>query len=219
MTMKYGILGSGEVAQSLAHGLLTVGHQVMLGTSQPIKLDEWQKSHPDAQVGSFSQTADFAEVLILAVRGSAAEDTLRTAGTEKLACKVIMDATNPIAMSGMPPKDGVLSFFTPANSSLMEQLQAQFPQARFVKVFNSVGHAYMFRPQFPGGKPTMFLCGNDPAAKTLTKELLQQFGWEGEDMGSAASARAIEPLCMLWCLRGFLFNRWDHAFKLLKEEA
>jgi len=215
--MKYGILGSGDVARSLAQGLLTVGHQVLLGTSRPDKLNDWHQSHSSALLGSFSQAADFGEVLILAVRGSAAEETLRMAGAEKLAGKVILDATNPIAMSGMPPKDGVLSFFTPANSSLMEILQGHFPQARFVKVFNSVGHAYMFRPKFPGGMPTMFLCGNDPQAKALTMELLDQFGWEGEDMGGAASARAIEPLCVLWCLRGFLFNRWDHAFKLLKE--
>jgi len=70
-------------------------------------------------------------------------------------------------------------------------------------------------PQFAGGKPTMFICGNDEAAKRAVTSFLDQFGWETADMGGAIAARAIEPLCMLWCIPGFLRNQWTHAFKLL----
>jgi predicted dinucleotide-binding enzyme len=110
----------------------------------------------------------------------------------------------------------VLKFFTNLDESLMERLQREFGNARFVKAFNSVGSARMVNPQFAGGKPTMFICGNDEAAKKTVGRLLEQFGWEAADMGKVQGARAIEPLCMLWCIPGFLRNEWTHAFKLLR---
>jgi 8-hydroxy-5-deazaflavin:NADPH oxidoreductase len=140
-------------------------------------------------------------------------EALRAAGGANLKGKPVIDATNPIADE--PPAHGVLRFFTDLNSSLMERLQAEFADVRFVKAFNSVGNACMVNPQFAGGKPTMFICGNDAAAKKVVSGILDQFGWETADMGTAEAARAIEPLCMLWCIPGFLRNDWTHAFKLL----
>ena len=142
-----------------------------------------------------------------------AGDALRAAGTDYLAGKPVIDATNPIAE--VAPVNGVLKFFTSLDESQMELLQREFPEAHFVKAFNSVGHACMVNPQFKGGKPKMFICGNDEAAKNTVRGILDQFGWETADMGKAESARAIEPLCMLWCIPGFLRNEWTHAFKLL----
>jgi predicted dinucleotide-binding enzyme len=130
-----------------------------------------------------------------------------------LTAKTVIDATNPVADA--PPVNGVLKLFTSHDESLMERLQREFPSANFVKAFNSVGSALMVNPQFKGGKPTMFICGNSEAAKKSVGGILDQFGWEVADMGSAEAARAIEPLCMLWCLPGFLRNEWVHAFKLL----
>jgi predicted dinucleotide-binding enzyme len=150
----------------------------------------------------------------LAVKGTVASEALRAAGAENISGKPVIDATNPIADA--PPVNGVLRFFTNLDESLMEQLQHEFPDARFVKAFNSVGSAMMVNPQFAGGKPTMFICGNDDAAKKTVSEILDQFGWEIADMGNVEAARAIEPLCMLWCIPGFLHNEWTHAFKLLR---
>ncbi len=110
----------------------------------------------------------------------------------------------------------MLKFFTDLDESLMECLQREFSDAHFVKAFNSVGNARMVNPQFAGGKPTMFICGNSQAAKQTVGAILDQFGWETADMGGVEAARAIEPLCMLWCIPGFLRNEWSHAFKLLK---
>jgi predicted dinucleotide-binding enzyme len=62
----------------------------------------------------------------------------------------------------------------------------------------------------------MFICGNDSRAKQEVSRILDRFGFEAEDMGGAQAARAIEPLCILWCIPGFLHNQWMHAFKLLK---
>ena len=211
--MNIGILGSGDVAQALAKGFLQHGHQVMLGTRVPAKLADWIKENPRAQVGSFAVAAKFGELLVLAVRGSAALDALEFPDASSLAGKTVIDTTNPI--DDAVPTNGVLKFFTSLDDSLMERLQQEFPDVRFVKAFNSVGSACMVNPQFEGGKPTMFICGNDETAKQTVHGILDQFGWEVADMGKAEAARAIEPLCMLWCIPGFLRNDWVHAFKLL----
>ena len=212
--MKIGILGSGAVAQALAVGFLRHGHDVTLGTRTPSKLAEWGAQNPKARIDSFSSAAGFGEVVVLAVKGTAAAEVLRSAGTANLAGKPVIDTTNPIADA--PPSNGVLKFFTDLDESLMERLQREFAGAHFVKAFNSVGNALMADPQLRGGKPTMFICGNGAAAKTVVTRILDQFGWETEDMGSAEAARAIEPLCILWCIPGFLRNEWTHAFKLLR---
>ena len=212
--MKIGVLGSGVVATVLASGFLKHGHQVALGSRTPDKLADWAAKNPAGKTGTFAEAAAFGEFLVLAVKGTAATEALGLAGVENLAGKTIADATNPIADA--PPVNGVLSFFTTYDESLMEQLQKQFPDADFVKAFNSVGNNAMVNPAFPGGKPTMFICGNSEAAKKQVAEILDQFGWETADMGGVEAARAIEPLCMLWCIPGFLRNEWRHAFKLLK---
>jgi 8-hydroxy-5-deazaflavin:NADPH oxidoreductase len=212
--MKVGVLGSGDVARVLATGLLTHGHSVMIGTRDPSKLQAWASENPSGSVGTFADAATFAEVVVLAVKGTAASSALRLAEAPNLAGKTVIDATNPIA--DLPPVNGVLQFFTGLDESLMERLQREFPEAHFVKAFNSVGNARMIDPQFAGGRPTMFICGNDEWARATVAKLLDQLGWETADMGKAEAARAIEPLCMLWCIPGFLRNEWSHAFKLLK---
>jgi predicted dinucleotide-binding enzyme len=211
--MKIGVLGSGDVAKTLAAGFIRHGHEVNLGTRAPDKLAEWAKVNPKAGITSFSEAAKFGELVTLAVKGTAAADALRAAGATNLAGKIVVDATNPIADA--PPVNGVLKFYTNINESCMEQLQREFKDARFVKAFNSAGNACMVNPQFKGGKPTMFICGNDDTAKKIVSQILDQFGWETADMGKVEAARAIEPLCILWCIPGFLRNDWVHAFKLL----
>ncbi|HXR39861.1 MAG TPA: NAD(P)-binding domain-containing protein [Terracidiphilus sp.] len=212
--MKIGVLGSGGVANVLASGFLKHGHQVTIGSRTPDKLVDWAAQNPGGNTGTFAAAATFGELLVLAVKGSAAAEALRLAGAENLAGKAVVDACNPIADA--PPDHGVLRFFTNLDESLMERLQREFAGAHFVKAFNSVGAASMVNPRFAGGKPTMFICGNSEAAKKQVGEILDQFGWETADMGGVEAARAIEPLCMLWCIPGFTRNEWTHAFKLLK---
>jgi 8-hydroxy-5-deazaflavin:NADPH oxidoreductase len=212
--MKVGILGSGDVAKALGEGFLKHGDQVMLGSREPAKLADWLKDNPKAKAGKFDETAKFGEMIVLAVKGAAAAKALEGAGAANLSGKTVIDATNPITDEA--PVNGVLKFFTPMNDSLMERLQKAFPQAKFVKAFNTIGSDSMVNPSFKGGKPTMFICGNDDGAKKAVTAILDKFGFETEDMGKAEAARAIEPLCILWCIPGFLRNDWVHAFKLLK---
>jgi 8-hydroxy-5-deazaflavin:NADPH oxidoreductase len=212
---KIGILGSGIVGQTLANGFLKQGYDVMIGTGDITKLADWKaNAGQNASVGSFSEAAMFGDLVVLAVKGTAAVEGIKKAGAAYLAGKTVIDTTNPIADA--PPENGVLKFYTGLDESLMEILQKTYPEIHFVKAFNSVGNSFMVNPQFPGGKPTMFICGNNEAAKAEVTAILDQFGWEIEDMGKAEAARAIEPLCMLWCIPGMLRNQWTHAFKLLK---
>jgi predicted dinucleotide-binding enzyme len=211
--MKIGILGSGAVAKTLAAGFLKHGHRVMVGTRDASKLAEWKAANPAGAVGSFVEAASFGEVLVLAVKGGAALNALNLAGAENLAGKLVLDTTNPIAEAS--PEGGVLKFFTTLDDSLMERLQRAFPAAHFVKAFNSVGNARMVNPDFGGTRPSMFICGSDAGAKKAASAILDQLGWETEDMGGVEAARAVEPLCILWCIPGFLRNEWMHAFKVL----
>jgi hypothetical protein len=215
--MKIGVLGSGDVGKVLAGGFLMHGHEVMVGSrdADSVRLAEWVAQNPAGRTGDFAGTALFGELLVLAVKGTVALDALRLAGAANFAGKPVIDATNPIADA--PPVNGVLRFFTSLDQSLMERLQSAFPDAHFVKAFNSVRYSLMVNPQLPGGKPTMFICGNNDAARQTVRGILDQFGWDTADMGSMAAARAIEPLCMLWLIPGFLRNEWNHAFKLLRQ--
>ena len=214
--MKIAVLGSGIVGETLANGLLKYGHEVMRGSRDPNKLNDWKaKSGAQALTGTFHEAAKFEALIVLAVKGDAAESVIQLAGPENLKAKTVIDTTNPIGK--VAPVHGVLNFFTDINFSLMERLQKLVPEAHFVKAFSCVGSAFMVNPQFAGGKPSMFICGNDAASKKTVSDILNQFGWDVEDMGMAESARAIEPLCMLWCIPGLTNNQWGHALKLLKK--
>lgn len=214
--MKIGIIGSGIVGRVLANAFIKEGHEVKVGTRNALKEEvvAFKKENPEALIGNFKETAAFGELIVLATGGAVTEEAIRLAGVENFTGKTIIDATNPIAKEA--PENGVLKFFTTTNDSLMERIQRLLPDARLVKAFNSVGNAFMYKPRFPGGTPTMFICGNDEAAKQTVTGILTAFGWETEDMGKVESARAIEPLCILWCLPGLTKNQWTHAFKLLK---
>ena len=213
--MKVGIIGSGVVGQTLAAGFVKHGHEVEIGTRDAAKLKDWSAKNPGVKVKSSADAAAFGEVVVLAVAGDAAIEALKQAGAAAIAGKTVIDACNPIG--GGPPVNGVLSYFTPQNESLMEQLQKAYPAAHFVKAFNSVGSGQMVNPQFPGGRPTMFICGDNANAKRVVRQILDPFGWDTEDMGTVEAARAIEPLCKLWCIPGIGKNDWSpHAFKLLR---
>ncbi|GAB5564179.1 MAG: NAD(P)-binding domain-containing protein [Winogradskyella sp.] len=211
-----GIIGSGTVGKSLGEGFVKYNHSIMLGTRNTDKLSEWKNQlGENAQLGSVDETAKFGDILILATKGTAAKDVIKSLDKKDLMNKTIIDATNPI--SDVAPVDGVLKFFTEKDKSLMEELQDIVPEANFVKAFNTIGSALMVNPEFES-QPTMFIAGNNTDAKSEVAEIVEQFGFEAEDMGTAKASNVIEQLCILWCIPGFRDNKWNHAFKLLKSK-
>jgi len=212
---RIGVLGTGSVGTVLSNAFLERGHEVVRGSRDPAKLAGWlAAAGPRAKTGTFAEAAGAADLVVLAVKGEAAEQVVDLAGSDALAGKVVIDTTNPIA--AVPPTNGVLHYFTTFEESLMERLQRRAPGARFVKAFSIVGNALMVDPKLPGGPPTMFICGDDDAAKADVRGILDRFGWITEDCGGGEAARAIEPLCILWCIPGFRGQGWTHALRLLR---
>jgi predicted dinucleotide-binding enzyme len=210
-TMKIGILGSGNVGQSLAKGLKGLGHDVVIGSSAGNKLAAFS-----AETGvvekKFADAVTGADVVIVALKGQGAEEIVRgLAGS--LAGKVVLDATNPIAGEA---KGGIVPYFTGPNDSLLQRLQKAAPGAKFVKCFNSVAAHLMVKPHFKSGTPAMFICGDDADAKATTTKLLAELGWAAEDVGGSEAGNAVEALCQLWCAPGFLRNDWSHAYAVLR---
>lgn len=214
---QIGVIGSGAVGRTLADGFLRHNYAVMRGSREPAKLEDWARgAGPHAAAGTMAETAAYGEIVVLAVKGSAAEEAVALCGPDNLAGKVVIDTTNPIAAA--PPQNGVLRYFTSLDESLMERLQHQAPEARFVKAFSCVGSALMVHPRLPGGPPTMFMCGDNAVAKREVEEILARFGWDWIDLGGVEAARAIEPLAILWCIPGFLRDEWGHALRLLRPD-
>ena len=211
---RVGILGSGTVGQTLGGGFVGLGCEVKIGSREPEKLAGWAKGQgARASAGTFAEAAAFGEVLVLATLWSGTEPALQLAGSGNFAGKVVIDVTNPLVFEpGKPPRLAL-----GVNDSGGEQVQRWLPDARVVKAFNTVGAPHMIHPQFPGGPPDMFYCGNDPAAKQTVKEICEGFGWGTVDAGGIEGARELEPMCILWVGYGARTGTWNHAFKLLRK--
>jgi 8-hydroxy-5-deazaflavin:NADPH oxidoreductase len=209
--MNVGILGSGDVAKALAAGFLQRGDTVMLGTREPEKLAQWKASAGSrASVGSTAQTSEFGEMLVLATHGMSTLEVIEAAGEGAFADKVVIDATNPIREGDEGPYLAI-----GLDDSLGERIQNAIRRAKVVKAFNTVGSPEMVNPKFAGGPPTMFIAGDDDAAKAEVTGILRDFGWETADLGGIAASRYLEPMCFAWIAYGMRNHGWHHAFKLL----
>lgn len=213
--MNVGVLGRGVVGQRLAAAFQQRGHEVMIGSRDPgnEELRSWLAGDGEGvQAGSLAQTAEFGELLVLAVLGNAAEAAIAQAGPERFAGKVVIDATNPLDFSqGPPPRLSING-----NDSLGEHIQRAIPDAKVVKAFNTIGNQYFADPNFAEGQATMFIAGDDEAAKATVRDVLDSFGWPpAVDVGGIDASRELESLCILWVRLGLLRGAWDHGFKLL----
>jgi 8-hydroxy-5-deazaflavin:NADPH oxidoreductase len=208
---RIGVLGSGDVGRALATGFIGLGHEVKIGSRDPQKLQAWADSAGErATTGTFEDAARFGDILVLATLGVAAEDAVRMAGIGNFDGKVVIDTTNPLDFSTGLPRLSIGH-----DDSLGEVIQRLLPNARVVKCFNTVGNAHMVNPQFPGGPPDMFLCGNDDDARKIVSQICQHFGWGVVDIGGIEGSRHLEPMCLVWVLHGIKSKSWNHAFKML----
>jgi predicted dinucleotide-binding enzyme len=214
--MNIGILGTGDVGRALGKAFVTLGHDVKMGsrTANNEKAVAWaHENGPKASAGTFADAASFGAIVVLATLGAANESVLKAAGTERFRGKLVIDTTNPLDFSkGMPP-----GLTISGNDSGGEQVQRLLPGARVVKAFNTVGNPFMFRPEFPGGPPDMFIAGNDDEAKKQMGDILQQFGWGVIDTGGIESSRYLEAMCLVWVISALKSGNWNQAFKMLRK--
>lgn len=212
--MRVGIFGSTDVAKSLAGGFLKEGHEVMLGSREPGKLASWvRETGKGASSGTFAETAKFGELVVLAVHGAKSVEAIQIAEADNFTGKVVIDATNPLDFSGgRPPK-----LIGGLGNSGGELNQQALPGAFVVKAFNTVGHSYFYKPEFLGGPPDMFLCGDDGKAKEQVSRICQDFGWNPIDVGNIGLSHYVEATGMVWIITAFTSGHWNQAFKLLRE--
>jgi 8-hydroxy-5-deazaflavin:NADPH oxidoreductase len=213
--LRVGVLGTGEVGRRLAAGFASRGHSVMIGSRDPAKpeLREWLSDQgAGIEAGTFGETAEYGELLALAVLGDAAEQAIADAGATNFSGKVVIDAMNPLDFSGgFPPKLSITGA-----DSLGERVQRALPDAKVVKAFNTIGNTYFVDPSFSEGRPTMLIAGNDADAKRTVANLLADFGWpEPVDIGGIEGSRELEAICIAWVKIGGVRGAWDHGFKLL----
>src|SRR4051812_13889284 len=102
MMKRVGVLGSGDVGQTLAQGFKRHGYDVRIASRSPQKLAEFS-SKSGISNGTFHDVAAWAEGIVLAVLGTGAREALDLAGAEAIGGKVVMDTTNPIDHA--PPED------------------------------------------------------------------------------------------------------------------
>jgi 8-hydroxy-5-deazaflavin:NADPH oxidoreductase len=212
--MKIGILGSGMVGQTLAAKLAERGQDVMVGARSAEKVAAWAAG-AGVKVGSLSETAAHGEIVINATKGEASVDALRAAGEANLANKILMDIANPLDFSrGMPP-----TLWVSNTDSLGEQIQRAFPQVRVVKTLNTLNAGLMVNPgALDGGDHTIFVSGNDAAAKAEVSRLLAEwFGWRDIiDLGDITTARGTESLLPVWIRLMMAFGHANFQFKIVR---
>jgi predicted dinucleotide-binding enzyme len=198
--MRIGVLGTGVVGSAIATRLLQLGHTVTMGSrsADGEALAAWVGGAGEgAAGGTFAEAAAGAELVFNCTAGTASLAALDAAGADNLAGKTLVDVANPLDFSaGMPPTLSVCN-----DDSLAEQIQEAFPETRVVKALNTVTGAVMVDPGRIRGEHSVFVCGNDEAAKAQVKALLEAIGWSAEsilDLGEIAAARGAEMYLPLW---------------------
>ena len=198
--MRYGVLGTGVVGQTLGSALIGTGHDVFLGsrTERNESSEEWADSNGDrASTGTFAGAAAFGEVVINCTAGVHSLAVIEAVGADALADKILIDVANPLDFSGgFPPRLAVKG-----DDSLAEQIQRHLPRTRVVKALNTVTAAVMVDPGLLPEATDLFICGDDVDAKATVTDLVTAWGWERtrvRDLGGLMQARATEQYLMLW---------------------
>ncbi len=207
--MKIAVLGTGMVGQAIAARLSGLDHDVTIGTRDPQStlartepdsmgnppFSAWAAAHAEVRLATFADAAAGAELVVNATSGQGAMPALEQAGADNLAGKVLIDISNPLDFSaGLPP-----TLFVKDTDSLGEQIQRAFPQTRVVKTLNTLNANLMVNPRELGADSSVFVSGDDAAAKATVTELLRSFGHTDViDLGDISTARGTEMLLSVW---------------------
>lgn len=226
--MKTAVLGTGIVGRTIAGGAARLGYEVVIGTRDPQAtlsrsegdamgnppFSTWHTDHAEVALLSFAEAAAHGEIVVNATSGGGSLEVLALAGAEHLAGKVLMDVANPLDFSaGFPP-----TLLVKDTDSLAEQIQRAFPDAKVVKTLNTVNAALMVDPgALADSDHSIFVSGNDAAAKATVTELLQSFGWQDViDLGDVTTARGAEMLLPIWLRLMNVLGTAEFNFKVVR---
>ncbi len=208
--MKIAIVGAGNVGGTLGKAWAARGHDVVFGVRTPHdpKVQELLKATGGrARASGVREAATVSDVVVLATPWGATPEAVRAAGS--LSGKIVVDATNPL-------KVDLSGLALGHSTSAAEEVAGWAPGARVVKAFNTIGAQHMADPLFSGQRASMFLCGDDVAAKRTVGALAEALGFDPVDAGPLSQARLLEPLAMLWISMAYAYGHGgDIAFKLL----
>lgn len=197
--MKIAVLGTGMVGKTIATKLISLGHEVIMGSrieNNPKAIEWYDSTEGKGRIGTFYQAAVFAELIFNCTQGMASIEVLESIGAKPLSNKILIDVSNPLDFSrGMPPTLSVCN-----DDSLGEQIQRRFPETKVVKTLNTVNCSLMVNPGALFGEHDLFISGNDKAAKEQTMNWLKEwFGWKNIiDLGDITTARGTEQLLPVW---------------------
>ncbi|MBS1552085.1 MAG: NAD(P)-binding domain-containing protein [Bacteroidetes bacterium] len=216
--MNIAILGTGMVGATVGKKLTDLGHKVMMGsrTSGNEKALEWvKKCGANASEGKFSDAAAFGELIILCTNGAVTIEAIGLSGKENFKGKTVIDITNPLDFSkGMPPT--LIPELTNTNS-LGEEVQKTLPDAKVVKTLNTVNCEIMIEPSKLSEETSIYMSGNDAAAKEKVSEILRSFGWTSIiDLGDISTARGTEMILPLWIRLWGALKTGHFNFKIVK---
>jgi predicted dinucleotide-binding enzyme len=212
---KIGILGSGVVGQSLGKGFARSGYNVMIGTRDKTKLNNWKKeTGNNVSVGTNEEAAKFGDILVMATKWAGTENAINLAGKDNFKNKIVIDVTNPLQFE---KENAIPRLAVAYPDSAGKTVQRWLPHSLVVKAFNIVSANHMTNPKLEEGIADLFIAGNNSEAKKKVKEIAKSWGWAVNDIGSIDNSYTLESLAMLWIIYGYMNNQWSHAFKLLKK--
>lgn len=188
--MRIGIIGAGNIGGALARHFVKAGHEVLLATRHPDKLDRLVKElGENACAGTVEEASTFGEVVVLAPPLKAITEIAPVIAPH-VNGKVIIDAMNPY-----PSRDGKVAEDI-LNRGITEgqATQERFPDARVIRAFNTL-YASDLRSKAnrKGGRIAILISGDDAQAKDLVSRLIRDIGFEPYDLGRLAESKPQEP--------------------------
>lgn len=214
---KIGIFGTGAVGRTIGTKMAELGYEVMMGsrTANNQKAVDWAMQYNKASNGTFEDVAKWADIIFNGTKGEITLDVFRMAGPENLRGKIVIDISNALDSSKGAPVPLIEKYSN--TNSLGEEIQRLVPEARIVKSLNMVNCDVMVDTSKCGGEASMFLCGNDEAAREKVKTILQQFGWKDIiDLGDITGARGMEMILPLWLRTWGATKGYHFAFKIVR---
>jgi predicted dinucleotide-binding enzyme len=208
--LKIGIIGYGNVGGTLGRRWAEIGHDVTFGVrdkTSPKVTELLNSITTTASATDVDSALQLSDIIVLATPWDAVQDILKN--KDSINSKIVIDCTNPLS--------GIDGLTIGTTSSAGEKVSMWAHGAKVVKAFNSTGSKNMDNPKYGEDRAVMFVCGEDNDAKNLTKNLVEELGFDAIDAGGIIASRWLEPLAMLWINLAYKQGMGQNiAFKLMK---